>query len=92
MEKVKINGFVLVFVWCAVLASSLGVVYTTHSTRQATQTLESLRNEATALQVEAGQFLLERSTLSTYARIEQLASNELEMKVPKSSQIMLVKP
>lgn len=92
MQIVRAHGFALAFLWCAVLATSLGVVYTTHSTRQATQTLESLRNEATALQVEAGQFLLERSSLSTYARIEQLASSELEMKVPQSSQIMLVKP
>lgn len=68
----------------------MSVVYTTHKTRMATQTLEVLKNEAAALQIETGQYLLERSTLSTYARIEQMAISNLDMAVPDSEQIVIV--
>lgn len=90
MQLLRASSVVLVLLWLAVIGTAMSVVYTTHKTRMATQTLEVLKNEAAALQIETGQYLLERSTLSTYARIEQMAISNLDMAVPDSEQIVIV--
>ncbi len=88
----RATGFTLVFLWLAAVVTAISVVYTTHKTRLATQTLEVLKNEAAALQIQTGQYLLERSTLSTYARIEEMATSSLDMAVPDTEQIVIVEP
>ena len=73
-----------------VLASSLGVVYSTHKTRVATRTLEELRREENALQVMSGQYLLEKSSWAAYSRVEDIAARKLNMKVPQAENTVLV--
>ncbi len=92
MQMLRASGFALIFFWLAVVITAISVVYTTHKTRLATQALEELKNEAAALQIETGQYLLERSTLSTYARIEDMAVSNLDMAVPDTEQIVIVEP
>ena len=75
----------LAVLWLAVVFSSLGVVSSTHEGRLRLNQLETLRREAARLQVEWGQYLLEQSTWAAYSRIEQIATNKLQMQVPKSS-------
>ncbi len=77
--------------WLASVASSLGVVYSTFATRQATQELESLRREASTLQVNAGKFLLEKSTLAAYTRVESEAETKLDMEVPSVESLIMVR-
>lgn len=78
--------------WCAVVATALAVVYVTHRARLGTHSLEELRHEAAHLHVQSGQFLLERSSLAAYARVEEFAIEKLEMTVPNIDQVMVVKP
>lgn len=82
----------LACLWAGVMTSSLSVVFVTHRTRLATDELEMLRHKAADLQVESGQLLLEKSSLSAFARVEQKALNELEMIVPELNQIVVIKP
>ena len=77
--------------WCVVLASALGVVYTTHQSRQLISKLETAKRETGKLQVVWGQYLLEQSTWAAYSRIEQVAVEKLEMQVPKTKDIVVVR-
>ena len=73
-----------------VLFSGLMVVKTTHENRFAFNKLQVLREEANQLDVEWGQLLLEQSTFGLGGRIEQKATQELQMQVPRISDIVMV--
>jgi len=77
--------------WLGVVASSLGVVYSTYETRQSIRHLENLRREAANLQVTSGKYLLEKSTLAAYTRVESEAKDALDMKVPSFESLIMVR-
>ncbi len=81
----------LVLLWLALLVSALGVVYATHQSRQLVHQLELARRESAQLQVAWGQYLLEQSTWAAYQRIEQVAAERLDMHVPATEDIVMVK-
>lgn len=85
------QGTLIVALWIAVVGSALGVVFTTHKARIATHELETLRHEAADLHVESGQLLLEKSSLSAYARVEKNAIENLNMTVPSIEHMVIVK-
>lgn len=70
--------------------SALLVVGVTQDVRERTSELEVLRREAAELEVQWGQYLLEQSTWASYARVEKIAREELEMLEPGSEQIIFV--
>ena len=72
------------------LVSGLMVVKTTHENRFAFNQLQVLREEANQLDVEWGQLLLEQSTFGLGGRIEQKATRELQLQVPRISDIVMV--
>ncbi len=76
--------------WLSSVSSAMAVVYSTYQSRQATQELENLRREASGLRVISGQYMLEKSSWAAYSRVEQLATNELDMDVPKPKDVVLV--
>lgn len=73
-----------------VLISAFGVVYSKHVTRQLFTQLQSLEQEAEALQIEWRQLLLERGTWAADARIERIAKERLDMRVPEPHQIVIM--
>ena len=74
----------------SLLVSGLMVVKTTHENRVAFNELQVLREEANHLDVEWGQLLLEQSTFGLGGRIEQKATRELQLQVPRISDIVMV--
>jgi cell division protein FtsL len=72
------------------LISGLSVVNTTHENRFSFNELQELREQANALEIEWGQLLIEQSTFSVEGRIEQKAVNRLQMRVPETSNIVMV--
>lgn len=76
--------------WLAVLASAMGVVYSTHQTRQLTNELARAQAESAQLQEVWGQYLLERSAWGAYARVESLAKDKLNMQPPAAEAIIVV--
>jgi len=62
-----------------VVASSFGVIYSAHESRELFRQLEQVRREQNEIQIEWRQLLLERSTLSSHARVEDMAASELQM-------------
>ncbi|VUD40332.1 Cell division protein FtsL [Thalassocella blandensis] len=87
-----ISLFTLVFVllWLGSVVSAMGVVYSTYQSRKATQQLESLRIEASGLQIMSGQYLLEKSSWSAYSRVEEIAAKQLKMVAPEPEKTVLV--
>jgi cell division protein FtsL len=71
---------------------ALGVVTSQHRARKLFVELQKDKEEARHLDVEWGQLQLEQSTWATPARIEQIASSVLHMKVPAPNRIHPVSP
>jgi len=77
--------------WLTVIVSALSVVYVSHLCRQLYNELAKLEQEANALQVEWGRYLLEQSSWASLSRVEQMAISELNMRVPEPSEIVIVR-
>ena len=74
----------------AVFISALSVVYVQDQNRMLFSELSSLQQKRDAMHVEWGQLLLEESTWSTQARIQRLASSDLQMHLPKQKNIIII--
>lgn len=70
--------------------SALAVVASTQQVRKDVNQLETLRREASQLQVEWGQYLLEQSTWAAYSRIETIATQEMNMVAPTPEKVIMV--
>ena len=82
----------LVFLALSVLASGIGVVYAKYAGRKCFVELQALRADRDAINVEWGRLQLEQSTWATHGRIETMASQKLQMVLPKAEQIVVVRP
>jgi cell division protein FtsL len=83
--------FILIVVlWLALIASSLAVVFVTYEARAEFNQLEALGREQNKLQVVLGKYLLEESTWASFNRIEKIASESLQMRVPKAEHIIMI--
>lgn len=74
-----------------VIISALAVVNASFESRTVFHELQQLRAESNALEVEWGQLLIEQSTFGLEGRIEKIAMDELEMKLPDWSRIIMVR-
>lgn len=81
---------VVALLWVACIVSALGVVATTQIVRRDVNSLETLRREASQLQVQWGQYLLEQSTWAAYGRVEQAAVSELNMMAPTPEEMVMI--
>ncbi len=74
-----------------VVASALGVIYSSYKSRQLFSDLQQQSRETVQLEEEWGRLLLEQSTWASHARIERLAKSKLNMIVPAPEAIIVVK-
>ena len=77
--------------WLAVVASALAVTHYSHACRQIYGQLTAMQREMNQLQVEYGRYLLEQSAVGSLQRVEGMAADELNMRAPKASEIIMVK-
>lgn len=70
--------------------SAFAVVFSSYQSRQLFHELQTLQHEVGTLQLEWRQLLVEEGAFSSHLRIEQKASEELGMHVPKASSTMAV--
>ncbi len=84
------RSFVLFGALGLVLITGMGVVHTTFKNRYAMFELQQLRGETNALEVQWGQLLIEQSTFGLEGRIEIKAIEELGMKLPDWSGVIMV--
>ena len=75
----------------AVLATSQGVIYSTHLSRQLFAQWQHQQRQALILEQEWGRLLLEESTWGAHNRIRQIAETQLQMVVPTADAIHVVR-
>ncbi|MGB9428984.1 MAG: cell division protein FtsL [Gammaproteobacteria bacterium] len=88
----KLTRAVVALLLAAVFLSALAVIDARHENRMLFAQLQQARQQRDQLNVEWGQLLLEQSTWSTHARIEQMATQTLGMQMPLHPQIVVVHP
>lgn len=83
--------FLLVFVFAVVcVLSSMALVYTKHESRKLFVELEALTHVSDELNIEWGQLQIEQSTWATHARIEKVATDDLSLARPETSEIYVI--
>ena len=83
--------FLLTMVFAVVcVMSAIALIYTKHESRKLFVELEQLTTERDELNIEWGQLQIEQSTWATHARIEQVATEELSLVRPKSTEIYVI--
>lgn len=84
------HGILIVLLVAAFLCSAFGVVYFKDLNRRLFIQYETLQHEKTEELIEWGRLLLEKSTWLTQSRIQQIAQQQLGMKIPNTNEIVLV--
>ena len=83
--------FMLVMVFAMVcVMSAMALVYTKHESRKLFVELEQLNDERDELNIEWGQLQIEQSTWATHARIERVATDNLSLVRPQSTEIFVI--
>jgi cell division protein FtsL len=83
---------IVLVLWCAVLGSAAGAIYTRHRARELFVELERLHRQRDQLDVNWGQLQLEQSTWSAHAFVESVATRRLNMVLPDPAAIQVVAP
>jgi cell division protein FtsL len=85
---IKLNAVLTgILVVCA-----LALVTSQHKARKLFVELQKQQDEARQLEVEYGQLQLEQSTWAMHSRVEKIAANVLQMRVPSAARVHLVPP
>ena len=71
---------------------ALGVVYVKHTSRATFVDIQQHRQIYQRLQTDWGRLLLEQSTLISHPRIEELATQQLQMHRPQLSNVIRLRP
>ncbi len=74
----------------ALMFSGLGLVSSQHKARNLYFELEKLHQAEKQLEQEFGQLQLEQSTWAMHSRIEQVATQQLQMQVPEAARVQVV--
>jgi cell division protein FtsL len=91
LAQVSIKGLVVTSMLLSlVLMSALGVVYSSHLSRQLFAEQAVLLERSDQVQLEWAQLLLEQSAWSSPNRIERIAVDQLEMAAPETENIKLI--
>jgi len=86
MPVLMVSGLTLL-----VLVSAMAVIFSAYEYRRLFNQHQILVHQWDELQVEWGQYLLEQSVWSSHHRIESLALRELDMVVPETETIEIVR-
>jgi len=87
LKMLLILGLLLV----VVIGSALGVIYSRHESRKLFVELQQLNKQVDELNIEWGRLQLEQSAWSAHGRIERIAGNKLNMKLPDANEVVYIK-
>jgi cell division protein FtsL len=74
----------------ALIFSALGLVNSQHKARNLYIELERANQSAKQTEQEYGQLQLEQSTWAMHSRIEQIASQKMQMQVPDAKRVQVI--
>jgi cell division protein FtsL len=78
--------------WLAVLGSAVQVIYARHRARDMFVQLEKLNAVRDSLDMEWGRLQLEQSYWSSHAFVERVANAKLQMNLPQTRDVRIVRP
>ena len=87
----KATGLVMILL-IGVIISSLQVINAKHQNRQAFIALQNLKKQQDQMEIEWGQLQLEQATWAAHGRVEKIASKQLEMVIPPTGSVSIIKP
>jgi cell division protein FtsL len=82
----KLNLILLAILLC----TALGTVTSQHKAQKLYIELQQQQEQAKQYDIEWGQLQLEQSTWAVHSRIEQIATSQLQMRVPETSRIQVI--
>ena len=85
-------SLVLPLLWLAVLGSAVQVIYARHEARALFVQLEKLNGERDSLDIAWGRLQLEQSYWSSHAFVERVANAKLQMNLPQTRDVRIVRP
>ena len=74
-----------------VLTSAIAVIETKHESRKRFVELQALEKERDRMNVECRRLQLEQGTLAAQSRVEEVARKKLQMKIPETDSIVIIK-
>jgi cell division protein FtsL len=80
-----------IFLLIVIIACALGVVTSQHKARKLFVELQNEKELAQQMEVEWGKLQIEQSTLAMPARVEKLARQHLQMRMPPSDEIRYIR-
>jgi cell division protein FtsL len=83
--------FIMHLLWLAVLGSAVQVIYARHKARDIFVHLEKLNTERDSLDMEWGRLQLEQSYWSSHAFVERVANAKLQMNLPQTRDVRIVR-
>ena len=81
----------VIFLGLAVFLSCIAVVYVKDINRRLSVQSQMIATQEGALKVEGDKLLLEQSAWSMQARIERIATTDLNMQLPNPSDVVMVR-
>jgi cell division protein FtsL len=91
MKHRRLLPLVLPLLWFAVLGSAVQVIYARHKARDMYVHLEKLNAERDSLDMEWGRLQLEQSSWSSNAFVERVANTKLQMSLPQTRDLRIVR-
>lgn len=85
------QGLIGALLVAALVASAIGVVYVKHQSRRLFAESQELLREADRLNVEWNMLQLEQAAWSAHGRIEQVARDRLQMRMPRRVDAVILK-
>jgi cell division protein FtsL len=92
MTMRSLSSLILPVLWLAVLGSSVQVIYARHKAREVFVRLEQLNAERDSLEMDWGRLQLEQSYWSSHAFVERVANTKLQMNLPQTRDVRIVRP
>lgn len=90
--NLTLSRAVVALLGLAVFLSAIALIDARHQNRVLFEQLDQLHQDRDQLNIDWGRLLLEQSTWSTHAYIEQSATQKLDMSAPVNPQVVVVKP
>jgi cell division protein FtsL len=87
----KLLTIALPLLWFAVLGTAVQVIYARHKARNMFVHLEKLNAERDSLEMEWGRLQLEQSYWSSHAFVERVANSKLQMNLPQTRDVRIVR-
>lgn len=92
MKYRRLLPFIMPLMWLAVLGSAVQVIYARHKARDMFVHLEKLNAERDSLDMDWGRLQLEQSYWSSHAFVERVANSKLQMNLPQTREVRIVRP